>query len=186
LDETTFPELACEIERSGFDAIEISGGMWDCLVRPEEELGFRPVPAPESHTRINDPSKQSYFLPYARNLDLSIPLILVGGNRDVERLEAILANEPVDFLAMCRPLISEPDLPNRWLEGRGSSDTDCISCNSCIFDLWNRVSKRERYVARCLVKDDRDRVKEAQRWLTIWEKKGKRSQRARKSTSQSS
>ena len=39
--------LAQEIVRAGVDAIELSGGMWECLFRPEEELGFRPVPAPE-------------------------------------------------------------------------------------------------------------------------------------------
>ena len=58
----TFPALASEIEDAGVDAIEVSGGMWDCLARPEDELGFRPVPAPESHTRIRNPEKQSYFL----------------------------------------------------------------------------------------------------------------------------
>jgi 2,4-dienoyl-CoA reductase-like NADH-dependent reductase (Old Yellow Enzyme family) len=175
IDASSLPELAREIERCGFDAIEISGGMWDCLVRSEEELGFRPVPAPESHTRISDPRRQSYFLPYADKLDLAIPLILVGGNRDVDRLEGIIASGAVEFIAICRPLIREPDLPNRWLEGRGRRDTDCISCNSCIFDLRNRLSKGEAYLATCLLKDDRDRVKEAQRWLAAWEKRGKRS-----------
>jgi 2,4-dienoyl-CoA reductase-like NADH-dependent reductase (Old Yellow Enzyme family) len=89
-DINTFPALAQEMENSGVDAIEISGGMWDCLVRTEEELGFRPVPAPESHTRIENPEKQSYFLSYAEKLNLDVPLILVGGNRDVERLEEII------------------------------------------------------------------------------------------------
>jgi 2,4-dienoyl-CoA reductase-like NADH-dependent reductase (Old Yellow Enzyme family) len=58
----TFPKLAQKIEQTGVDAIEVSGGMWECLIRSEEELGFRPVPAPESHTHINNPDKQSYFL----------------------------------------------------------------------------------------------------------------------------
>lgn len=40
LDLDTFPALAKEIENSGVDALEVSGGMWDCLVRSEEELGF--------------------------------------------------------------------------------------------------------------------------------------------------
>nr|NIN01082.1 hypothetical protein [candidate division Zixibacteria bacterium] len=79
-DIDTFPALAQAVENSGVDAIEISGGMWDCLIRPEEELGFRAVPAPESHTRIENPEKQSYFLPYAEKTKLDIPLILVGGN----------------------------------------------------------------------------------------------------------
>jgi len=168
LDLDTFPDLAREIAAAGFDAIEVSGGMWECLVRPETELGFRPVPAPESHTRIKDPAKQSYFLPYAERLDLDIPLILVGGNRDVERLEAILQRGVVEFLALCRPLISEPDLPRRWLEGRGSSGSDCISCNSCLYDMYTSLENGQPGPVTCLFKQDRQRVGEAQRWLNSW------------------
>lgn len=170
-DIHTFPALAQAIEGTGVDAIEISGGMWDCLVRPAEELGFRPVPAPESHTRIENPEKQSYFLRYAEKPNLDVPLILVGGNRDVERLEEIIKQGKVDFFALCRPLISEPDLPKRWLEGRGGSGTDCISCNACIYDMRTHFQERRPWVATCLVKHDKKRVKPAQQWLSSWVEK---------------
>jgi 2,4-dienoyl-CoA reductase-like NADH-dependent reductase (Old Yellow Enzyme family) len=170
-DLANFPELALEIERCGIDAIEISGGMWDCLVRTKEELGFRPVPAPESHTGIEDPAKQSYFLKYAETLSLDIPVILVGGNRDVERLEGIVRQGKVDFVAMCRPLINEPDLPKRWVKGQGSSGTDCISCNSCIFDMWDHINRGKPWIATCSLKHDSARVRAAQEWLSAWEKK---------------
>jgi 2,4-dienoyl-CoA reductase-like NADH-dependent reductase (Old Yellow Enzyme family) len=168
IDIESFPALACEIERAGIDGIEISGGMWDCLARPEEALGFRPVPAPESHTRINRPEKQSYFLPYAERLDLSIPVILVGGNRNVDRLERILQQGRVDLIALCRPLISEPDLPTRWLEGRGSSSTDCVSCNACIHDMFVHPGREAPGLVRCVFKEDRDQYKAAQAWLATW------------------
>ncbi len=170
-DIDDFPALAQAIERARVDAIEISGGMWDCLVRTEENLGFRPVPAPESHTRIENPEKQSYFLSYAEKLNLDVPLILVGGNRDVERLEEIIRQGKVDFFALCRPLISEPDLPKRWLEGRGSRGTDCVSCNACIYDMWTHFRERKPWVATCLVKHDKKRVKAAQQWLSSWVRK---------------
>jgi 2,4-dienoyl-CoA reductase-like NADH-dependent reductase (Old Yellow Enzyme family) len=167
-DLESWPDLATEIESAGFDALEISGGMWDCLVRPEEELGFRPVPAPESHTRIHRPKDQSYFHKYAEGLNLDIPVILVGGNRDVDRLEEILREGTVDLIALCRPLISEPDLPQRWLEGRGDSGTDCISCNSCIHDLIVHPGRPEPGITICVFKQDREQHKEAQRWLAEW------------------
>ena len=135
IDINTFPALAREIEASGFDALEVSGGMWDCLARSEEELGFFPVPPPESRTRIDDPAKQSYFLPYTGSLDLKVPVILVGGNRSVERMEGILNNNPIDFMSLSRPLISEPDLPNRWLSGDGLETTRCMSCNGCLLTI---------------------------------------------------
>jgi 2,4-dienoyl-CoA reductase-like NADH-dependent reductase (Old Yellow Enzyme family) len=168
LDIDTFPELAAEIESAGVDAIEVSGGMWDCLVRTEEELGFRPVPAPESHTAISSADRQSYFLEYAERLELGIPVILVGGNRDVERLEQIVRQGTVDLIALCRPLISEPDLPNRWLEGRGSSGTDCISCNSCIHDMFVHPGKPGPGLVRCVFKHDKAQHRMAQKWLASW------------------
>jgi 2,4-dienoyl-CoA reductase-like NADH-dependent reductase (Old Yellow Enzyme family) len=171
IDIANFPKLGKEIERSGVAAIEISGGMWDCLVRTEEELGFRPVPSPESHTRIERLDKQSYFLEYAERLDPSIPVILVGGNRDVERLEEIVRQRKVDFVALCRPLISEPDLPNRWLAGRGSSGTDCISCNSCIYNMIVHPGKEEPGVATCLFKHDKQQHRIAQQWIASWVEK---------------
>jgi 2,4-dienoyl-CoA reductase-like NADH-dependent reductase (Old Yellow Enzyme family) len=168
IDLDSFPELAAEIERAGLDALEVSGGMWDCLLRSEAELGFRPVPSPESHIRIGGPARQSYFLPYAERVDLSIPVILVGGNRNVERLEEILNRGQVEFVALCRPLICEPDLPRRWLEGRGSSGTDCISCNGCLYDMWTSVDRGQPWVANCLFKQDRARLRAAQHWLSTW------------------
>jgi 2,4-dienoyl-CoA reductase-like NADH-dependent reductase (Old Yellow Enzyme family) len=169
-DIDTFPELAKEIERADVDAIEVSGGMWDCLVRPEHELGFRPVPAPESQTRIKAPDRQSYFLRYAESVALDIPVILVGGNRDIERIEAILSRETVDFIALCRPLISEPDLPHRWLHGRGSPEADCVSCNSCLYDMLAHPGRVQPGLVRCLFKHDRHMIAPAQRWLSSWVK----------------
>jgi 2,4-dienoyl-CoA reductase-like NADH-dependent reductase (Old Yellow Enzyme family) len=169
-DIDTFPRLAKVIEGSGVDAIEISGGMWDCLVRTEEELGFRPVPSPEAHTRIHSPEKQSYFLKYAEALDLHIPVILTGGNRDVERLEQIVRQDQVDFIAMCRPFLAEPDLPNRWLEGRGESTAECISCNSCLYDMIIHPGRETPGVPSCLYKYDKEQHRQAQKWLSTWVK----------------
>ncbi len=130
-----FHEVAKEVERAGVDAIEVSGGSWECLVRKEQELGFFPVVVSEARTNINRPEKQSYFQPYLENVDLSIPIVLVGGNRNVERLESILNQGKADFISMCRPLIREPDLPDRWMEGKGPAGAKCISCSACILSL---------------------------------------------------
>jgi len=170
IDIDTFPDLAEEVQTIGIDAIEISGGMRDCLVRSEAELGFRPVPSPDAHTRIGRPEKQSYFLKYAERLNLNIPVILVGGNRDIERLEEIVRQGKVDFVALCRPLIREPDLPNRWLEGRGGKTTKCISCNSCIYNISVHPGRPEPGLVICLAKQDKQRHGAAQEWLSLWVK----------------
>ncbi len=168
IDRDNLPALAQEIEAAGVDAVEVSGGMWDCLVRSEAELGFRPGPSPEAHTRIARPEQQSYFLPYAEALDLSIPIILVGGNRDVERVEAILRGGTVDFIGLCRPLISEPDLPLRWLEGLGKSGTDCISCNACLYDMFVHPGREKPGLVHCVFKADRGMYRDALEWVETW------------------
>lgn len=170
-DLASFPALATELERIGFDAIEITGGMWECLARPQEELGFRPVPAPESRTRIGAIENQSYFLPYAEALDLDIPVILSGGNRNVDRLDEILRSGAADFGSMCRPLIREPDLVNRWREGRGDAEAACIACNSCIYALWHLADCDRFATTTCLFEVDESLHREAQQWLTGWVEK---------------
>jgi 2,4-dienoyl-CoA reductase-like NADH-dependent reductase (Old Yellow Enzyme family) len=161
-DLDTLPELAQEIARTGVDAIELSGGTMDCLVRSEAELGFRPVPVPYAHTGIGSPEKQSYYLKYVQELALDIPVILVGGNRDVERLERIVRQGEADYIALCRPLIAEPDLPGRWLDGRAGPTTDCISCNSCLGAL---MRGRLPY---CVFRQDKARYKVVQEGLSHW------------------
>lgn len=168
VDIDGLPALAQEVAQAGVDAIELSGGMWECLFRPEEELGFRPVPAPESHTRIRKPEQQSYFLRYAKRLDLAVPIILVGGNRDIENLEAIVQGGKVDFIALCRPLIREPDLPNRWRAGIGKRVPECVSCNSCIYAMYVHPGKPEPGLVTCICKTDKKQHQQAQKWLAMW------------------
>jgi 2,4-dienoyl-CoA reductase-like NADH-dependent reductase (Old Yellow Enzyme family) len=136
-----FPEIANIIASMGYDSIEVSGGMWDCLARSEKELGFVPVFMPESRTRLSKPESQSYYLGAAEKLSLDIPVILVGGNRNIEKMEEIIRRGKVDFFALSRPLICEPGLPNRWLKGIGSEKVSCVSCNYCIVGIKSQKLK---------------------------------------------
>jgi 2,4-dienoyl-CoA reductase-like NADH-dependent reductase (Old Yellow Enzyme family) len=97
IDIESFPEVVKWVEALGFDAIEVSGGMWDCLARSEKELGFFPLPIPESRTRINSLEIQSYYVPAAEKLTLNIPIIVVGGHRNVDSLEEIARRGRINF-----------------------------------------------------------------------------------------
>ncbi len=164
-----FPEMAKEMEDIGVDAIEVSGGIPESLVRTEQELGFKPVfKAGEAHTKISKTEKQSYHLQYIERLSLNIPVILVGGNRNIERLEEIIQQGKVEFLSMSRPLICEPDLPNRWLKGEGSSEAKCIACNSCFYPIFGPDEIKQYNGPICLFKRDKQRYKKAQIWITSW------------------
>ena len=112
-----FPRLARALEETGIDALEISGAK----------------PARED---IDAPEDQSYFAPYAENLDLHIPVISTGGNKSIDVIEEICQRGKVDFFGFARPLIAEPDLPNRWLTMSADAQCACISCNQCLGYLF--------------------------------------------------
>ncbi|MBN1643828.1 MAG: NADH:flavin oxidoreductase [Dehalococcoidales bacterium] len=129
--------IAKRLVKKGFAGIETSGGMWECLVRSEAELGWKPVLIPESRTNVKAGENEGYFRVSAGEIKKATksPIVLVGGLRSVGVIETILAQGDADFISLSRPLIREPDLPRKWLEGIKTS-ADCISCNSCLGTLW--------------------------------------------------
>jgi 2,4-dienoyl-CoA reductase-like NADH-dependent reductase (Old Yellow Enzyme family) len=126
--------IAAILAKIGFAALETSGGMWENVTRPREELGFAPVLLPESRTEIRKKDHEAYFLPAATEIKKSVevPIMLVGGMKSIDRIEEILEAGYVDFVSMSRPLIRQPDLPNLWLSGEGPETAACISCNACL------------------------------------------------------
>ncbi|MFC2026333.1 hypothetical protein ACFLUC_03975 [Chloroflexota bacterium] len=136
LDADTFPDLAQALVQCGLDAIEISVGVDPGNISDRKRV----------------PPGNLLLEPHARNLDLEVPLILVTGIRDVKKAENVLLDGTTDFVSMCRPFISEPDLPLRWLEGLGRSQSDCIDCNCC------RISNYQDYgiLNECVYKHHRD------------------------------
>jgi len=142
-------KIAERLSKMGFAAIETSGCMWEVLTRSKEELGWRPAMLPESRINIRSKDREAYHLPYAREIKkvIDVPLILVGGIRSLDVIERILAEGSADFVALSRPLIRQPDLPDRWLKGIGGLTADCISCNACIGSILEggvRCIQKER------------------------------------------
>jgi 2,4-dienoyl-CoA reductase-like NADH-dependent reductase (Old Yellow Enzyme family) len=134
IDINESKKIATFFSQLGMAAIEVSGGMWEVVLKTKEELGWMPAMLPESRVDIFSKDQEAYNLPYAKVFKklIKVPLILVGGLKSLDVIEKILQEEDADFIALCRPLIREPDLPNRWLKGIGDLTCDCISCNSCI------------------------------------------------------
>jgi 2,4-dienoyl-CoA reductase-like NADH-dependent reductase (Old Yellow Enzyme family) len=133
----------------GVDGIEISGGVNESgafMSRgglPLQVLGRgRTLPA-RLYLRVagwmirpRDELREAYFLPLAGRLKphLKVPLILVGGIRSLDMAEEILQRHKADFISLARPLIREPDLPNRWAAG-DCRPAQCISCNLCLGEM---------------------------------------------------
>jgi 2,4-dienoyl-CoA reductase-like NADH-dependent reductase (Old Yellow Enzyme family) len=113
IQPTNFPDLANEIIRTGVVALDVSGNN-------------------KVRRNIENTKDEAYFFTGAKALDVRTPIILTGGNRSVNHMEKLLKTNEIDFIGMARPLIREPNLPNRWLEGVGEDRASCISCNGCI------------------------------------------------------
>ena len=122
-------KIAKRIAEAGFDAIEISGGIYES----DEE-------SDPWYLKIKKTSEEAYFLPYAKKIKKVIgdtPLILVGGIRSFEVAERIVKDGHADFVSMSRPLIMEPDLPNKWFNELSDKST-CISCNRCDTEMEDK------------------------------------------------
>ncbi len=104
----------------GIDAIELSGGVL---------IGGKLSP---SRMGIKSEEKEAYFQNEARTFkrEVNVPLILVGGNRSFQVAERIVNEGVADYISLCRPLIREPDLVNRWKSG-DLSKAACVSDNMC-------------------------------------------------------
>ncbi|MCU0663023.1 MAG: NADH:flavin oxidoreductase [Myxococcota bacterium] len=116
IGQEVFLETAAEIAQMDIDALDVSGNSW-------------------METASSDPESQSFFLKAAEALEIDVPVILTGGNRTVPRIEEILTNKKVDFIGLARPLIREPDLPNKWSAGE-TTGAKCISCNQCFYNIF--------------------------------------------------
>ena len=63
--------------------------------------------------------------------------VLCAGNHSPESAEKALEEGKVDYIMMGRPLIADPDLPNKLLEGRREDVRPCLLCNQiCVGRLY--------------------------------------------------
>lgn len=71
---------------------------------------------------------------------VGLPVITVGGMRSKAFMESAIQSGMTDFVSMARPLIREPNLPNKFREGK-SEAAKCDNCNRC-FVACDTVSIR--------------------------------------------
>jgi 2,4-dienoyl-CoA reductase-like NADH-dependent reductase (Old Yellow Enzyme family) len=111
---------ARRLAEAGIDAIEVSAGTPSSGAKS-------PV-----RTKITKPEREAYNLEMARRIKRAVvcPVIVVGGFRSYEIVEKAILDDGMDYIALARPLIWEPGLANRWLQG-DRRPARCISCNNC-------------------------------------------------------
>ncbi len=120
----TFDEtrLICKkLEEIGVDAIIISGNIH----------GNASAMIGESFDGYTL-QEEGYFHEYGDVIskDVTVPVITVGGLTDIDAIEAMAANTNIQYFALSRPLLAEPQLIKRWKEGNRAS-VDCERCSKC-------------------------------------------------------
>ena len=71
---------------------------------------------------------------YARDIKKAYPDLLVttvGSITSIDYAEEIIANGWADFVAMCRPLMADPDMPRKYAEDRPEDRRPCLRCDNC-------------------------------------------------------
>jgi 2,4-dienoyl-CoA reductase-like NADH-dependent reductase (Old Yellow Enzyme family) len=114
-------QVAAMLEKAGVDAIELSGGTSLGLYIDKYEI----TPTQTVRDKVY---WQDAAVRYKEKL--TIPLMLVGGIRSIETAEELVGEGITDYISLCRPLIREPALINRWKSG-DRRPSECISDNGC-------------------------------------------------------
>jgi len=117
LDDTQ--AIAPLLVDAGVACFRVSGGISDALVT-------QMVSRSEAGAGMNAANAESI-----RNV-VDVPVMAVGRIHDPLIAEAIISNGQADLVAMARPLLADPELPNKVASGRYLQIRRCISCESCI------------------------------------------------------
>ena len=138
--------FAVELESLGVCGLTISGGFKEKAFRTmskgeiprqlvladrrgvERVIGHVLLAAMQRSSRFSE----GYFLPHAAAVKqrVSIPVTAVGGFRTLAMMELALADGSADLIGLSRPLIREPQLPDRLRKGASAAAT-CTNCNRC-------------------------------------------------------
>jgi 2,4-dienoyl-CoA reductase-like NADH-dependent reductase (Old Yellow Enzyme family) len=115
-------QVCAMLEKVGVDAIEMSGG----TIFASGAYSSCRVGA------LDSPEKEVYYkdAAVAYKERIGTPLLLVGGIHSFGVAEHLVSDGVTDCISICRPLIREPNLINRWKAGDTAPPT-CVYCDGC-------------------------------------------------------
>ncbi|WP_425917685.1 NADH:flavin oxidoreductase/NADH oxidase family protein [Acinetobacter sp. TSRC1-2] len=98
------------IDTAGIDLIEISGGTYEAPAMAGAKADKR---------KVSTIAREAYFLDFAEKIRQQVKcyLMVTGGFRTVEGMNAALDSGACEFIGIARPLAVETDLTNRLIAG---------------------------------------------------------------------
>ncbi len=111
------------LNEQSVDFVEISGGNYEQPKMAGIE-GMEPVF--EEPVRESTRAREAYFANYARSVQVraKMPIMVTGGFRSVNAMNAALNDGEADLIGLGRPLCADPGLPARLLSGEVSVAND--------------------------------------------------------------
>ncbi|MFC1926164.1 FAD-dependent oxidoreductase [Chloroflexota bacterium] len=110
-------QVAPLLERAGIHALDVQAGWHES-----------PIPLIQASV---PPGAYAYLADEVRKV-VSIPVIAAYRINDPLLAEQILADRKADLIGMGRPLIADPELPNKAKEGKLDEIRPCIACCNCL------------------------------------------------------
>nr|WP_212763219.1 NADPH-dependent 2,4-dienoyl-CoA reductase [Gordonia araii] len=121
-----------------------NGQTWDeiaLMARKAEEFGVDAINTDIGWHEAGVPTivtsvPRGAFVKFTERLrdEVSIPLIASNRINTPEFAEDILERGRVDAVSMARPMLADPDLPNKARDGRSDEINTCIGCNQACLD----------------------------------------------------
>ena len=120
-------EDACQTARlaeaAGADAIHVSA--------------YADASRGEGFTVAHTVHKAQGFLPYATGIRQSVGIpVITAGRLEPEVADERIRRGEIDFVAMARKLLADPELPEKLRTGRAAEVRPCIYCYTCISRIF--------------------------------------------------
>ncbi|MFC2003832.1 FAD-dependent oxidoreductase [Chloroflexota bacterium] len=124
LTQDDYKTIAQETEGAGVHAIGVNGGWHEARI-------------PEITMQV--PRAAYIYLAEGLKEVVNIPVIAANRINDPLLAEELIQQKRTDLIGMCRPLLADPELPNKAKEGRLEDIRMCIACNQgCLDNLFLR------------------------------------------------
>ncbi len=118
------------LEEAGSDAVNVTADYVQSAMRaPWPITGERFPRPPMAHPH-------GMLIPWAGDIKkaVKVPVMAVGWI-DAEAGEEALRDGKADFIVMGRPLLADPDLPRKLMEGKEDDIRPCLGCLMCQVDI---------------------------------------------------
>ncbi len=134
------------LESAGADAIQVRShwigyhvGAYlpDSLFYPEAPIPLENIPKEYNSSRKGIGA--NIYLAEGIKQSVSIPVTVVG-RMDADLGEQLLREGKVDFIAMTRRLIADPEYPNKIAAGRMEDIAPCTGCDNCLGSRRCRIN----------------------------------------------